>query len=334
MTFNTSSNTKYSKILITRFSSIGDIVLTTPVIRCIHQQLNVEVHYITKKAYRNILSDNPYIHKVWTIEKEIDELIPALKAEQFDHIVDLHHNLRTLRLKLKLGVPSSSFPKLNIEKWLLTNLKINRLPDIHIVQRYFKTVEQLGVYNDEAGLDYFIPDKDCVDLGNLGLATRPYISFAIGAKFATKRMPTNKIIEICSHINLPIVLLGGKEDQDTGQQIAAASGLHVINACGQYSLNGSASLVQQSFLLITHDTGLMHIGAALQKPIISIWGSTVPEFGMYPYRCQHHKIEVSGLFCRPCSKIGYNTCPKKHFNCMQQIDIDHIRELIHQYSAF
>ena len=121
------------KILIIRFSSIGDIVLTTPLVRCLKQQMDVELHFLTKSAYQNILSPNPYLDKIWTIDKEIDEIIGDLKTEKYDHIIDLHHNLRTLRLKLNLGVPATSFPKLNIEKWLLTNLKINKLPDIHIV---------------------------------------------------------------------------------------------------------------------------------------------------------------------------------------------------------
>ncbi len=317
------------KILIIRFSSIGDIVLTTPVLRCLKQQMDVELHFLTKSIYKNILSPNPYLDKIWTIDKEIDEVIADLKAEKYERIIDLHHNLRTLRLKLHLGVSATSFPKLNIEKWLLTNLKINQLPDIHIVDRYFETVKKLGVKNDDAGLDYFIPPNEEIDTTRYGYTPHEYIAFAIGAKLATKRLPTHKIIEICQSLPYPIVLLGGKEDTAKGDLISEKSGAHTFNACGKFSLNGSASWVQQSRLLITHDTGLMHIGAAFKKRIVSIWGNTVPAFGMYPYQTDYEAIEVNNLKCRPCSKIGYQACPKGHFRCMEEIDV---AEILNQIS--
>ena len=301
--------------------------------RCLKQQIDVELHFLTKSAYKNILSSNPYLDKIWTIDKEIDEVIRALKAEKYDHIIDLHHNLRTLRVKLNLGVPTTSFPKLNIEKWLLTNLKINQLPDIHIVDRYFEPIKKLGIKNDNAGLDYFIPPNEAIDTTKHGFAPHEYIAFAIGAKFATKRLPTHKIIEICKALPYPIVLLGGKEDAANGDLVAQKSGIYVLNACGKFSLNGSASWVQQSRLLITHDTGLMHIGAAFKKRIISIWGNTVPAFGMYPYQTDYEIIEVNDLKCRPCSKIGYQACPKGHFRCMEDIDMKEILKQIRASSS-
>mgnify|MGYP000093888778 CR=1 FL=1 len=316
-----------NKILIIRFSSIGDIVLTTPIVRCLKQQLNAEIHYLTKIAHQDILLSNPYIDKVWTVQKEVKEVIPSLKAEQFDQIIDLHHNLRSLQVKLHLGIKATSFPKLNIEKWLLTNLKINRLPNVHIVDRYFETLKKLDVKNDKAGLDYFIPPNEEIDTNKYGFESSKYIAFAIGAKFATKRLPVEKIVQICENLPYPIVLLGGKEDTKNGEQIAKQSGTHVHNFCGQFSLNGSASWVRQARLLITHDTGLMHIGAAFQKKVISIWGNTVPAFGMYPYQTDHHIIETDNLSCRPCSKIGHRHCPKGHFKCMNDIDVNKVIEL-------
>jgi len=286
--------------------------------------MDVELHFLTKSAYQSILSHNPYLDKIWTIDKEVNEIISDLKAEKYDRIIDLHHNLRTLRVKLNLGVPASSFPKLNIEKWLLTKLKINQLPDIHIVDRYFETIKKTGIKNDDAGLDYFIPTDEEIDTTQYGFAPHEYIGFAIGAKYSTKRLPTHKIIEICKAIALPVVLLGGKEDAAAGKLISEKSGRHVFNACGRFSLQDSASWVRQSRLLVTHDTGLMHIGAAFKKRIISIWGNTVPAFGMYPYQTDYEVIEVNDLKCRPCSKIGHQACPKGHFKCMEEIDVEKI----------
>src|SRR5262245_21716119 len=141
------------KILILRFSSIGDIVLTTPVPRCVKTQLeNVEVHYATKAQYRSILESNPYVDKVFLLGGNLNDLVSELRKEKYDVILDLHNNLRTRILKWKLGVKSYSFDKLNIEKWLMVNFKINKLPDVHIVDRYLETAKSLGVKNDALGL--------------------------------------------------------------------------------------------------------------------------------------------------------------------------------------
>lgn len=312
------------KILLLRFSSIGDIVLTTPVARCLKKQLGAEVHFLTKKAFGPLLSPNPYIDRVFTFEKEIDEVLPLLKAGQYDLVVDLHHNLRSLRLKLALGRPARSFDKLNLEKWLLVNLKVNRMPDVHIVQRYLSTVSHLGVRDDGEGLDYFIPPEEEVVVSDFSalLSEGNYIAFVLGATHATKRLPLDKMIEICRNLDQPVVLLGGKSEQATGERIL---GSNVVNLCGRLSLHQSASFVRQAGKVLTHDTGLMHIAAAFRKKIVSVWGNTVPSFGMYPfYPTGIHlntSIEVEGLSCRPCSKIGFDACPKGHFRCMNDISV-------------
>jgi ADP-heptose:LPS heptosyltransferase len=228
---------------------------------------------------------------------------------------------------------SFSFEKLNYKKWLLTNFKINKLPKIHIVQRYLNTVKALGIENDGKGLEYYIPEIDKVSLTELPATLQNgYVAFAIGAQHATKRLPTPKIIEICKRLNQPIVLLGGKEDVVNANVITTECGKLVFNACGKYNLNQSASLVQQAKSIITHDTGLMHIAAALNVKTVSVWGNTVPDFGMYPYFPESPErfkiVENNNLSCRPCSKIGHDKCPKKHFKCMEDIDVGEIIKAI------
>ena len=312
------------KFLIIRFSSIGDIVLTTPVVRNLKQQVEgAEVHYLTKKQYADILETNPYIDKVHVLDESFSDLLPKLKAEHFHYIIDLHKNLRTLRVKRALRTASFSFDKINWGKWLMVNLKVNKLPHLHIVDRYLETVKVFIEKNDLKGLDYFIPQKDEVDLISLPENFQnEYIAFAIGTQHATKKLPDEKIISICKKINKPIVLLGDKNDAKVAEKAVKAVGSKIYNACGKYNLNQSASLVKQAKLLITHDTGLMHIAAAFKKKIISIWGNTIPEFGMYPYLSGEGSeiIEVKGLKCRPCTKIGFSKCPKKHFKCINDIN--------------
>ena len=319
-----SKNKSIKKVLIIRFSSIGDIVLTTPVIRCLKlQEPSTEIHYLTKKTFQSLLENNPYIHKIHAIEKDIKEITSVLKKENFDWIIDLHNNLRSLHLKFLLGRPATVFKKLNFQKWLLVQFKINVMPPVHIVDRYLQTIQQFGIKNDLKGLDYFIPEKDEVDPSGFPVThQQQYIGFVIGAKHFTKQLPIEKIISICKKLAQPIILLGGKEDYERGAAIEKAVGQFIYNACGRYNLNQSASIIRQATRIISHDTGLMHIAAAFNKNISSVWGNTVPAFGFSPYQPGNKSmiIEVVHLPCRPCSKIGYDKCPKGHFKCMQEID--------------
>ena len=335
------------KFLIIRFSSIGDIVLTTPVIRCLKKQVaDAEVHFLTKESFHSIVEHNPYIDKIHLFSHSWELMIHELKLEEYDHIIDLHHNLRTLRVKQLLDKPSYSFNKLNIQKYIYVNLKWNVMPDVHIVDRYLETVEPFGVKNDEAGLDYFISEKDEIKRNDIPAShLAGYIGIVIGAAHNTKKYPVHKLKELCARLDHPVILLGGKEDRENGDEIASADTIKVYNACGKFNLNESADLVRKAKVIVSNDTGLIHIAAAFKKPVISLWGNTVPSFGMYPYygaspqpspkeRAFGHSemfdiLQVTKLKCRPCSKIGYNKCPKKHFKCMENIEVSEVLEAIH-----
>jgi len=310
------------KILVVRFSSIGDVVLTTPIVRCLAQQVpGSTIHYITKRAFVPVLEGNPHIDRIITIEASVKEKIDELKAEQYDVVIDLHHNIRTLRLKRALGKQSYSFPKRNIEKFLLTFFKWNRMPDVHVVDRYFEAVKPLGVVNDQLPCEIVLNSNDQVDLAAEKIFPQQFIAVAMGAQFATKQLPVSLMADILAGVQLPIVLLGGPTDVERANALKAElKQQHVVDYCGKISLRGSAFVLSQASGLLTGDTGLMHIASAFRIPIVSVWGNTVPAFGMYPYAPQQPNLytihEVEGLSCRPCSKIGYATCPKKHFKCM------------------
>lgn len=322
--------THLKKVLIIRFSSIGDIVLTSPVIRCIKKQLpDVMVHYLTKSSFAGILKSNPHVDKVYELGEDLDGVIKLLKEENYDFVVDLHHNLRSFRVKSALKKPSEAFDKLNIEKWLLVNLKIDRMPSAHIVERYMETTDSLNVHYDGGGLDFFIPNADVVDPNTLPSPwNKGYIAMVIGAKHFTKKMPDAKLISLILEMKLPVVLIGGKEDVNSGKHISENTKEFSFDSTGKYNLFQSASLVENARLVITHDTGLMHIAAAKHQKIISLWGNTVPEFGMFPFlpagSGESAIFENNTLNCRPCSKIGYDKCPRGHFKCMNDLDISKI----------
>lgn len=316
------------KVLVIRFSSIGDIVLTTPIIRCLKKQIpGIELHFLVKKNFLPVLAHNPYIDKIHTISSNVRECLPELRKENFDHVIDLHHNFRSAQVKRALKAKNDSFNKLNVEKWLLVNLRINRLPKVHIVDRYFEAVKALGVKNDGLGLDYFIGEEEKVDVAaRCGAEPGQYHVVVAGGSYYTKQIPLHKLAEICTLSDKKILVLGGPEDAPLGEELERQFGKKVFSACGKFSINQSASLIQLADKVITSDTGLMHIAAAYKKNIISIWGNTIPEFGMDPYKAGNHSriLEVTGLSCRPCSKLGYKKCPKGHFKCMNEIELNGI----------
>jgi ADP-heptose:LPS heptosyltransferase len=334
------------KFLIIRFSSIGDIVLTTPVIRCVKKQIpDAEIHFLTKSTYHQILASNPYVHKIHSLEQSLLNVIVDLKKENFDFVIDLHHNLRSMKVKDALKVKSNSYEKLNVKKWIYTNFKWNLLPDVHIVDRYMDTVKEFGVKNDGNGLDYFIAKEDIINESDLPTShSAGYIGVVIGAALNTKKYPFHHLKRLCELLDHPIILLGGLEDADEGDRIAASDKIKIYNACGKFGLNESADLVRRAKLVVTNDTGLMHIAAAYKKPVISLWGNTVPEFGMYPYyginylersvtgsqKLPYDIFEINNLRCRPCSKIGYDMCPRGHFKCMENINPEKVVEQIRE----
>ena len=323
------------KFLVVRFSSIGDIILTTPVLRHLKKQVEeAEIHFLTKNSFATLLEANPYVDQVHTFDGDMKKSITRLKKLQVDYIIDLHHNARSARLKFGLKRMDFTVNKLNREKWLLVNLKIDRMPPVHMVDRNLDTINTFISERDAGGLDYFIPGKEEIQIAELPEAFQNgYIGLAIGAQHETKKLPLESLIKLCHLLQHPVIILGGPTDLETGKQIISALPEKAIfNSCGKYTLHQSASLVKQARVLITHDTGLMHMGAAFQKKIISIWGNTVPQFGMTPYRphSDSKSFEVKGLNCRPCSKIGYQKCPKKHFKCMLDQDLDGISEAARQ----
>ncbi|MGN6249986.1 MAG: glycosyltransferase family 9 protein [Ginsengibacter sp.] len=322
---------KTGKFLIIRFSSIGDIVLTTPVIRNLRKKFpEATIDFLTKEKFASIVQSNPYINNVLLLKDDIAETIEEIKNEAYDQIIDLHHNLRTMRIKTALpSVPFHSFNKLNVQKWIYTNFKINLLPQKHIVDRYMETVAGFGVTNDGFGLDYFIPEGERIKEGDIPFShTHGFVAIVIGAAHNTKKLPVEKLKELAVKIKLPIVLLGGKDDFENGEMIAEEDPVKIYNACGKFSLNESADIIRKSSLVVSHDTGLMHIAAAFKKKTLSVWGNTVPSFGMFPYQTEYEIFQVNKLWCRPCSKTGFSKCPLGHFKCMNKQSLDEIAKSV------
>ncbi len=317
--------------LVIRFSSIGDIVLTTPVIRNLKNSSgDVVIHYITKPAFMEILEANPYIDHLHILDEVQSKTTSRLKEIEFDYIIDLQNNFRSMDIKKNIKRIAFTVDKLNFKKWLLVNLKINRMPDLHIVDRYMATIKPFVEEADDQRLEYFLKEKDKVSLADLPPAfSKGFIAFVIGARHETKKLPPGKIIEILNGIKQPVILIGGPEDHAAAENlISHLKDKPILNGCGKWSINQSASVISQANVVLTHDTGMMHIAAAFGKKIITIWGNTIPDLGMYAYKADPASLnfEINDLKCRPCSKLGKTSCPKKHFDCMMKQDTSKIAE--------
>jgi ADP-heptose:LPS heptosyltransferase len=320
------------RLLFIRFSAIGDIVLASPALRCAKQQIpGVEIHFLTKKSMKAVSEANPYVDQFHYFDKDLSATIQELKACKFDYIIDLHKNLRTLRIRLALGVPYLSYNKLSVEKFLLTKFQVNRMADRHLSMRSVDTLAPLGVSYDGKGLDYFVTS----DVIQPVFFPEGYVALVIGASYATKKLPLESLKVLCSQIPHPIVLVGGKEEVADGEALALLDPTRIVNTCGTYSLHESALIVQKAKVVISHDTGMLYIACAFEKNVIAIWGATSPALQVEPFMSDDSKAQVfqsivPNLTCQPCSNFGTKTCPKGHFSCMKQQDLPEIARQVEQ----
>ena len=310
-----------AKVLVVRFSSMGDIVLCSPVLRCLREQLpSAEIHVLTKTSFAYLLEPNPNVDKLWTIDRSVTECLSHLKEENYDVIIDLHNNIRTQRLKKALRKPAHTLKKMNVKKWLLVNLGVDLLPKRHVVDRYMDTVAPLGVKNDGKGLDFFYPE---------GFQVRPelhtdqkFVVLVVGGSYDGKRLPKKKWGDMLLRCSIPFVVVGGEEDKALGEDLAERFP-NVSNLAGHLSVFESAKVVEQSTLVISNDTGMMHIAAAFRKPVISLWGQTTPRFGMYPYMADKRSLAVEPDGKRPLSKLGNK---KTSVHAMDKLSTDKVVE--------
>ena len=331
------------KVLIIQFASAEDVILSTPVWRIIKTQLeNVEVHLATKSEFCSLVAENPYLTKVHGREKNAWQLIKALKKERFELVINLGRSSFSKLLTMCLSGKHRQYRRHLWREWLMLLFKIDRLSNVHQVEKYVEVIEPLGLKMDNLGLDYFIPDKDLVEPDWLPVSHREgYIAVVISGDKYTQQLPKSRIIELCDRIAKPVVLLGGEKDQLLGEEIERffehgpaedpfeyilqndlGKRTVVFNACGKFNFNQHAALLKEAVVVFSHQTALMHVAAAFNKKIFSIWGSNVPEFGRYPYRTTFTIFENKKLPCRPCAVASTASCPKGHFKCMKDIYFD------------
>jgi heptosyltransferase-2 len=322
------------KILIIRLSSIGDILLSTPFIRQVRRTYpKAQIDFVVKDIYKNLLVHNPHIDELFYIQlqeekKELSQLKKKLRNKSYTVVFDLHNNLRSNYLKRGINADAiRSIKKEKLKQSLLVWFKINLYSqETPIPNRYRVVAKDLGVKDDGGGLELYW-EKDTVDSANQkaiskGLdLNKPFIALAPGAGFFTKRWPVEKYENLIGLVQRSekskIVVFGGEKDKEVGSYLKKHK--NIIDLIGQLSLLETAYIISKGEMIVSNDSGLMHMATAVQTPVIAIFGSTVKELGFFPYRSESVVIENAEIFCRPCSHIGRENCPKGHFKCMEDI---------------
>jgi len=321
-----------------------------------------------------VLQHHPDLSQIHILQADKEkELLDKLKVLGFDAIIDLHSNWRTLMWKFQLAPPGSGIPflrfrKNNVQKWWTVQTKRKPSRYLHTVEKYEKMLKSWDIQDDGQGLDWAFDPSLGSKPNEISFLKQEFgwdpdqqvTAIALGAHHATKCLPKDQLIALCHLLEGPILLLGGSQDKDLAEQlIENLDRKDIAHGCGRCTLQQSAKVLSECTCLITPDTGLMHIGAALRIKLFVIWGNTIPEFGMHPWLPnhagrplrsmtqqaetlqsanassmadlhlpEHFEVEVS---CRPCSKLGHPSCPQGHFQCMMGHDVHRIAEAVQRY---
>jgi ADP-heptose:LPS heptosyltransferase len=329
------------KVLVICGESIGEVVFSTPVIRALKVELDdIILHGLFPANVSFLAKENPYLDAIHIQEEPTWKLVRKLRLEKFDVVVNLGQDWRSKLLSFFLFTKTYSSPRSRWKQWLMVNLKINHLRNVHYADKQVLALRRLGIKGDELGLDFFIPEKDKVAVEWLPPEfQKGFVVFSISAPYATRKLPVDRMIELCDKINKPVILLGTSEDVATGEVINSffARGLSVVweqgllelnkktivyNACGKFNFNQMASLVKQSSAVFAFDNDFVPVASAFRKEVFALWGNTILLFGRYPYRTKFTVLESNSVSCRPCSVNGFDKCPKGHFKCMRDIMFD------------
>ena len=307
-------------ILIVRLSSLGDILLTTPLIRSLKKQNpNLQIDLLIRSEYSDLLKANPYISSLHLFSREDQEnkkLKIKLMEMKYDCIIDLQNNLRSKLFLNNLTGEVLTFNKKRFEKVLLVHLKINLLKEVsQIPIRYAETIPDFQL--DDEGLDMFLPE-------NITSRIPPgqnVIGLCPGARHFTKRWQKENFIQLGKMLiekGFSVALFGGKSDRELCEEISKEIP-GSVNLPTEDDILQLATDMQQCKAIVCNDSGLMHAACAVKIPVVAIYGSTVREFGFTPYGCKNIILENNSLTCRPCSHIGKKKCPQKHFRCMLEL---------------
>lgn len=325
-------------ILIVRFSSVGDVILTTPLLRAIRlRHPGARITVVVREDLADILRHNPRVDRLitWKRGTSLAPLVRELRARAWTHRIDLQGSLRSFLLRLRAGGRWRGHPKHRLRRAILIASRRRFGGALGpVAERYFAAAVDLDVQPDGGACEFFTSAEaereaaEFLDSHRLG-RDRNLIALAPGAAHATKRWPESHwqalVLRLRGHADL--LILGGPDEVELGDRLAAAGGPGVANAAGRFSLLGSAALLRRARVLAGGDTGVTHMATAIGTPVVALYGPGVEELGFFPYRAAATVLQRD-LRCRPCSAHGRAACPLGHHRCMRDILPEHFAEAL------
>lgn len=339
------------KILLLRLSAIGDLVLTSPLVRALRRRFpHARIDFVIKKNFAELMAHNPHLSAVHCVEPEqgfkgLEQLGRQLHQARYDLVLDLHRNFRTSFLARLCGAARiERYRKHILRRWLFVKFKaatMQRIPSV--AQRYLQTAAFLNLPVDDAHTELYWQAEHEAEARRVLLqagwqAEQPLICLAPGAGYFTKRWPVAYFAEIAREIastfkNFAVAILGGRQDRELGQYIREHNHAELLDLTGACSLLASAAIIKRSRLVLANDSGLMHIAEAVGTPVLALFGSTTRELGFFPQRATSRVLEQLNVECRPCSHLGFHACPARHFRCMNEITPERVLEEMKQAFA-
>ncbi len=330
------------KFLIIRFSSIGDVILTTPLVRCLRATYpSSQIDFLVKKEFAVVLTGNPHINNIITFDKkdsrnELKRIRMHIIFKRYSVIFDLQKNIRSMLICAGSRTGIIGFSKKLLARDLLIRFKLNIYKEIKPVYlRYFEAVETLGVQYDGKGTEVFPPAAetekiaDILTLNKIDPGT-PLLVVAPGAQWENKRWTTDGFAAaadiFCSQSGANTVLIGGGGDVEICNSVQLQMKSDSLNLAGKLSLMGSAALLGKAAMVFTNDTGMLHMAQAMKAPVVAVYGPTTRELGFFPLP-ENSRVAEIDISCRPCTQKGLHTCPKKHFLCMKSIKPEMVSDL-------
>ena len=327
------------RILCVRFSSIGDVLLTTPLVRALHRRHpDAELYFVTKRAMAPLVVENPHLTRVVELEpnERITDLARRLRALRPTHGLDLHGSLRSATLRLLVPCQWSGYSKRKFARTLLISAKINVYgKHVPVPERYFEAARALDVHPDGGSPEFFLApaarERIARWLAERALDRQPFAALAPGAAHATKRWPIphwQALTDRLRQLGYRVVAVGSPQDRE----LVDALGTRVINVAGEFTLQETGACLARAAVLVSGDTGVMHMATGVGTPVVALFGPTVEPFGFFPYTKRATVLERD-LSCRPCSAMGTERCPLGHHRCLQDILPDQVADAVQRLVA-
>jgi len=331
------------KFLIIRFSSIGDVILSTPLIRCLRAKFpDSQIDFLVKKEFSIVLSQNPYLSTIITFDKkagkgELGRIRNLVRQNKYTHILDIQGNIRSNLISVGSGANRSGFSKKLLARDILIRFGKNIYTEVKPVYlRYFEAAREFNVQYDGLGTEVFPAETEADTVSEIlkqnSIATgTPIHVVAPGAQWENKRWTTEGFATaadtFCLQTGASAVLIGGQGDIEICDQIKAAMRMPSLNLAGKLSLMGSASILGKASMVLTNDTGMLHMAQAMKAPVVAVYGPTTRELGFFPLP-ENSRVAETDISCRPCTQKGLHHCPKKHFRCMLDIKPEVVSSLV------